>query len=176
MNALIAANTVRRSRTAGHLTGFGAMTSDGIFLGVTLAVGSVVPVTQGTRALLYLVGAAVMFFLAVRTYPAVRRELKIEDAGAENSARPYIQGLLLGLTNPFQILWWLTAGLAFMRGIGAAVAAGFFLGILVWIVLFPATLDVVNRRWRGTYRAVMLFSLVVLIVFGVFLAVSAVLA
>jgi len=176
MNALIAANTVRRSRTAGHLTGFGAMTSDGIFLGVTLAVGSVVPVTQGTRALLYLVGAAVMFFLAVRTYPAVRRELKIEEAGAENSARPYIQGLLLGLTNPFQILWWLTAGLAFMRGIGAAVAAGFFLGILVWIVLFPATLDVVNRRWRGTYRAVMLFSLVVLIVFGVFLAVSAVLA
>ena len=176
MNALIAANTVRRSRLAGHLTGFGAMTSDGIFLAVTLVVGGVVPVTPGVRVLLYLSGAGVMFFLAVRTYPALRHEVPIEKQGADDPAKAYAQGLLLGLTNPFQILWWLTAGLAFMRGIGPAVAVGFFLGILAWILVFPATLDITNRQWRGTYRAVMLFSLVVLIVFGVFLAVSAVLA
>jgi len=174
MNALIAANTVRRSKRAGHLTGLGAMTSDGIFLAVTLAVGGVVPVTPGIRILLYLAGAVVMFFLAVRTYPALHRELAVEAGPDTRPAAAYAQGFLLGLTNPFQILWWLTAGLAFMRGIGAAVAVGFFLGILAWILVFPATLDVANRRWRGTYRAVMFFSLIVLLAFGVFLAASAV--
>ena len=176
MNALIAANTVRRSRLAGHLTGAGAMTSDGIFLAVTLAIGGLLPVTPGMRVLLYLAGAAVMFFLAMRTYPALRREVLIGDRSGDHPAMSYVQGLALGLTNPFQILWWLTAGLAFMRGIGPAVAAGFFLGILIWILLFPATLDVANRRWHGTYRAVLLFSLLVLIAFGAYLAASAVLS
>jgi len=175
MNALIATNTVRRSRLAGHLTGFGAMTSDGIFLAVTLAVGGVIPVSPGVRILLYLAGAIVMFFLAVKTYPALRGDLTIRKDASDQRMHSYVQGLLLGLTNPFQILWWLTAGLAFMRGIGPAVAVGFFLGILTWILLFPATIDLANRRWRGTYRVVLLLSLLVLVAFGTFLAVSAVL-
>ena len=175
MNALIASNTVTRSRLAGHLTGLGAMTADAIFLAVTVGVGSAIQPTRGFRILLYLLGAGVLFFLAARTYPLLRKGLEVRKLpGSEDPARAYLSGLLLGLTNPFQILWWLTAGLAFMRGIGAAVAVGFFLGILAWILVFPATLDVATRRWRGTYRAVMFFSLIVLLAFGVFLAAGAV--
>lgn len=176
MNALIASNTVRRSRLAGHLTGAGAMTSDGIFLAVTLAVGSALPVAGGVRILLHLLGAAVMFLLAARTYPALREKVRPEGEAAGNAPKAYVSGLLLGLTNPFQILWWLTAGLAFMRAIGPAVAVGFFLGILAWILAFPATLDIANRRWRGTYRAVLVFSLVLLVGFGTYLTAAAVLS
>ena len=177
MNALIASNTVTRSRLAGHLTGLGAMTADAIFLAVTVGVGSAIQPTRGFRILLYLLGAGVLFFLAARTYPLLRKGLEVRKMpGSEDPARAYLSGLLLGLTNPFQILWWLTAGLAFMTGIGPAVAAGFLLGIVTWIVAFPYTLDLASRRWKGTYRAVILASLVLLMVFGAYLAALAALA
>ncbi len=173
MNALIATNTVTANRFAGSLTGLGAMTADAVFLAGMVAVGSVVPVAPGVRVVVFLLGAAVMAFLAVRTYGSLRRDVQVEARGPKSTAKAYASGLFLGLTNPFQILWWLTAGLAFMRQIGPPVVLGFFLGIGAWIVLFPVSLDLASRRWRGAYRAILVFSLVVLVAFAAYLVVLA---
>lgn len=173
MNALIATNTVTSNRVSGSLTGLGAMTADALFLAVMVAVGSVVPVAHTVRVAIFLLGAAVMAFLAVRTYASLRREVRVKAGGPKSAANAYGSGLFLGLTNPFQILWWLTAGLAFMRQIGPAVVLGFFLGIAAWIVLFPASLDLASRRWRGAYRAILVVSLVVLVAFAAYLVVLA---
>jgi threonine/homoserine/homoserine lactone efflux protein len=111
-----------------------------------------------------------MFYLAMRTYGALRTPLQItRTETAADIAKAYTTGLAVGLTNPFQILWWLTAGLAFMTEIGPAVAAGFFLGILLWTTSFPFFLDLANRRYRGTYRIVIVLSLLLLLAFGVVL-------
>ena len=177
MNALIANHTVTRSRLSGQFTGFGAMTADGVFLGITLAVGTALAPDRGFRIFLFVLGALVMFYLGWRTYGAYRAGLQIQHTQtAADTARAYVTGLTVGLSNPFQILWWLTAGLAFMTEIGPSVAAGFFLGILLWTTSFPYFLDRANRRYRGTYRIVLLLSLVLLLAFGALLVALAALA
>jgi threonine/homoserine/homoserine lactone efflux protein len=54
-----------------------------------------------------------------------------------NTLISYSTSLALGLTNPYQILWWLSAGLSFFTIFGLAAIAGLFMAILVWITIFP---------------------------------------
>jgi threonine/homoserine/homoserine lactone efflux protein len=101
------------------------------------------------------------------------------------------KALVLALTNPYQILFWLTVGvgllrpgtvdvLAVMPVVGSdlagllvvrtgspALLAGLFVGVLVWIVGFPATLVSVGRRVDAFAPGVAAISAVVLAGFGV---------
>lgn len=58
--------------------------------------------------------------------------------------------------------------------LGPAVLVGFFGGILLWISAFPWALRAAQRPFQHTHRAVLLFSMVVLVVFAAYLAWSAV--
>jgi len=117
------------------------------------------------------------------------------DGGGLRASAPGTRGfrkaLLLALTNPYQILFWLTVGVGLLRPgtvdalaalpvVGAdlagllvvetgspALLAGLFCGILVWVVGFPATLVRVGRRVDAFAPAVAALSAVVLAGFGV---------
>ena len=115
-----------------------------------------------------------------------------DDTGSTvPGTRGFRKALLLALTNPYQILFWLTVGVGLLRPgtvdvlavlpvVGAdlagllvvetgspALLAGLFCGIVVWIVGFPATLVRVGRRVDAFAPAVAALSAVVLAGFGV---------
>ena len=131
MNALIAARAANSWR-AGWLTGLGALTADGILGAVVYAFQSVVDLSAYIRAI-YAVGSlvmAVVAFLILRPHPR-------SEPPAPSNATAYGQGVVTGLSNPFQIVWWLTAGIGFAYVGGAPLFAGLFGAILVWVIVFP---------------------------------------
>lgn len=101
------------------------------------------------------------------------------------------RAFLLAITNPYQILFWLTAGVGMLRPgtldvlsylpylgeslAGSLVVAtgspalivGFFCGIGAWIVAFPGTLVTIGRRVNAFSTVVSVGSAIVLALFGI---------
>jgi threonine/homoserine/homoserine lactone efflux protein len=108
------------------------------------------------------------------------------------------KAFVLALTNPYQVVFWLTvgvglleagqvdllrrlpvlgadlAGLAVVRTGSPALLVGLFVGILVWIVGFPAALVSARRRVERFAPAVAVLSAAVLAGFGFVFLVRAV--
>ena len=167
MNALIAERSVRSLR-AGVLTGFGAMSAD-LMLGVLVyALRAEVDLGSVVRYV-YAVGAVVMAYLAYR-FLAAR---PAASAPSAESVRTYTQAVLVGLSNPFQIVWWLTAGLAFAYLGGLVLFGGLFGAILVWVLAFPYALHVGTRGRPRLSRAVVYGSAAIMAGFAVYFAVLA---
>jgi threonine/homoserine/homoserine lactone efflux protein len=172
MNALIADETAARGWFAGFRSGLGAFASDTVFCALALSGAVTVAGSPTVRSVAAMVGGVFMFYLA---YDALR------DARARTptESRGFTKALVLGLTNPYQIGWWLTAGVALVQPSpvelmgetvvvgGVTVLVGFFVGILVWITAFPALLVRAGDRLEGFEKAVSYVSAAVLSVFGV---------
>ncbi len=144
MNALIASQSVRSWR-AGFVTGLGAMSADAVLGGLVFALSAIVDFAAYLRWV-YVLGCGVMAFMGYRLL--VRR--RVGSAPDHGPVRTYSTALAFGVSNPFQILWWLTAGLAFAYLGGLVLFAGLFGAILVWIVGFPYA---VAAGARGSPRA-----------------------
>jgi threonine/homoserine/homoserine lactone efflux protein len=189
MNAVIAQESVLRGWTAGFRAGLGAMTADLCFfllsiLGIVAFVGSM----PRLRAAMVGLGGLLMLWFA---YGAVRDARDGIDWDADVEGRGFRKAFALALTNPYQILFWLTAGVGMLEGGRAdvlgyapfvgdalsgtlvvetgtpALVVGFFLGIVVWIVGFPASLVSAGRRLDGLTRSIAYLSAAVLAGFGV---------
>jgi len=167
MNLFIAARSVRSFRE-GLAAGLGAMSADLVLGVVVYAVHSAVDLTAELRWI-YVLGAAVMVYLGVglvRRNPAVAPP---ETLGL----RTYTSALGLGLSNPFQILWWLTVGLAFAYVGGLILFVGLFGAIGVWIVAFPWAVHLGTEHRPNVARALVVVSGVLIFGFAgyfVFLA------
>jgi threonine/homoserine/homoserine lactone efflux protein len=175
MNAVIAEESVLRGWSSGFAAGLGAMTADAAFF--VLALLGVVAFVQDAptlRAAMVGVGGLLMLYFAYGTardasggLPGVDVASDAATDGDEASdasrlssdrwsdgcSKGFRKAFALALTNPYQIVWWLTAGVGLLHptsvevlgytlstGGGAVTVAGFFAGILAWIVGFPATL------------------------------------
>ena len=172
-NAMIATHAVTRKHWwAGTLVGFRAMTADATFLVVTYLVGRAVQPSEAALIVVYVLGAFVMFFFAYGASKAWKKP-PVERLQEVRPTHSYLSGLAIGLTNPYQILWWLTAGIAFIQSVGPAIVAGFFCGIVMWTLSFPWALGYAGKRIDRAYYAVLLFALVTLVVLGAWLLVQA---
>lgn len=168
MNALIASRSVGSFRR-GVITGCGAMTAD-LFLGVAVyLLQSWVDLASVVR-FVYVLGCAVMAYFGYRIL-APRSGVPVAETGG---LRTYSAALAVGLSNPFQILWWLTAGLAFAYLGGLVLFAGLFGAIAVWIVAFPYLMHAGVRRYPRFGRAVTWASGGVMVAFAIYFAVLAV--
>ena len=191
MNAIIAEESVLRGWSAGFRAGLGAMTADFCFFLLSLA-GLVALVDRRPllRAVMVGVGGLLMLYFAYGAARGVRETLSPdpETAGESNGFR---KAFVLALTNPYQILFWLTVGVGLLKPgthdllaetpyVGdqltgtlvvqtgsAALLLGLFGGIVVWIVGFPATLVAARRRVDSLAPLVAGGSAVVLAGFGV---------
>ncbi len=205
MNAIIAEESVLRGWPAGFRAGLGAMLADALFFALAF-VGAVAVVdrTPWLRSALYLLGGALMLYFAVgalrdadaaRSFSADGGVPGDVDAGVpadvDSDSKGFRKAFALALTNPYQIAFWLTAGvgliepgrldvLAHAPAVGDALAGtlvvetgspallvGFFAGIGLWIVGFPAALVATGRRVDAAAPAVAALSGVVLAGFGV---------
>ncbi|MFD1597439.1 LysE family translocator [Halobellus rarus] len=203
MNAIIAEESVLRGWIAGFKAGLGAMTADGIFF--VLALLGVVTFVERfplVRAVMIGLGGVLMLYFAYGAATDVRSSFTA-GGGATDAEDPRVgtgfrKAFVLALTNPYQILFWLTIGVGLLRpgtldvlaqtpyvgeslaGIvvvdtgSPALIAGFFGGITLWITGFPAALVGAERRVDAFAPIVAGVSAVVLAGFGVlFVAQSA---
>ncbi len=169
MNAFIAAETVRSWRR-GVVAGLGAMSADALLAVVVYSLSASVDLHEYVRAV-YAIGAAVLTYFGVRL---LLPPTSAEPLGVVAHARTYSTALGLGLSNPFQILWWLTAGLAFAYAGGPELFLGLFGAILIWIVAFPLALHAGTHRSVRVAEAVRLVSGAALVAFAVYFVVLAV--
>ncbi|WP_135362789.1 LysE family translocator [Halosimplex halophilum] len=195
MNAVIAEESVLRGWLAGFTAGLGAMTADFVFFVLSLA--GVVAFLEGARtlrAVMVGVGGLLMLYFAVGAVRDARADFLSGEPGPDSDdadARGFTKAFVLALTNPYQILFWLTVGvgllepgtvdvLSYLPVVGAdlagalvvrtgspALLAGLFGGIVVWITGFPATLVGVGRRVDAFAPAAAVASALVLAGFGV---------
>ncbi|MDQ2049827.1 LysE family transporter [Natronolimnohabitans sp. A-GB9] len=195
MNAIIAEESVTRGWSSGFWAGLGAMLADVLFFVLTVA-GAVAVLDRypAVRPALYLAGGLLMLYFAVGAVRDLRATASFTDAG-QSAATGFRKTFVLSLTNPYQIGFWLTVGVGLLQpgtldvfahvpAIGAALEnalvvqtgsptllAGFFAGIAIWIVAYPAALVAAGRRVDAFAPAIAALSGVVLAGFGlVFLA------
>ncbi len=168
MNALIASQAVRSFRR-GVVTGLGAMSADAILGVVVFVLSTATDLMEFVRPI-YVLGCIVMSYFGYRLL-VPSPSLAVLPEGA---IRTYSSSLLVGVSNPFQILWWFTAGLAFAYVGGWLLFIGLFGAIAVWIVAFPYALSVGTQRSPALGRWVRYGSGVIMIAFAAYFAFLAV--
>lgn len=163
MNAIIAEESVRRGWSAGFRAGLGAMVADFIFF--LFAVAGLVTLIEAAprvRAGMVAVGGVLMLYFGYDALANIGETLTADDEPGAN--RGFLKAFVLAITNPYQILFWLTVGvgllspgtldvLSVLPAVGDSLAGlvvvetgspllvgGLFGGIVVWIVGFPAAL------------------------------------
>jgi len=198
MNAIIAEESVLRGWWSGFAAGLGAMTADACFFVLALA-GAVTVVERAPllrRGMVAVGGLLMLYFAYGAAREAVDREAFLADERPDSKG--FRKAFVLALTNPYQIVFWLTVGVGLLQPgrldalgktpyVGDSLAgllvvetgspallAGMFLGIAIWIVGFPATLVQVGRRVDAFAPTVAGLSAVVLGGFGLLFLVDAV--
>jgi len=173
MNAVIAEESVLRGWRSGFRAGLGAMTADLIFLGLAL-LGAVTVIERAptVRNAMVAVGGVLMLYFA---YGAARGARQTFRASTAPDSRGFSKAFVLALTNPYQILFWLTVGVGLLApGLVVvetghpALLVGLFGGIAVWIVGFPAALTAAEKRMEAAAPAVAGLSAGVLTLFGAY--------
>jgi threonine/homoserine/homoserine lactone efflux protein len=181
MNAVIAGETVDRGFRAGVAAGAGAMTADAVFF--LLALGGATAVVREAPALrraMVGAGGLLMLYFAYGAAAGAGEAFTASgpDPEAATAGAGFLKAFALALTNPYQITWWLTAGtgllrpgeVAFLEAIGPVgglpTVAGFFGGILLWILGFPAALAAAGARVDRLARLVAYASALALVWFG----------
>jgi threonine/homoserine/homoserine lactone efflux protein len=200
MNAVIAEESVTNGLRAGVTAGLGAMTADAVFLVCSLlGVVAVVDRVPTVRAAMVGGGGVLMLYFASG---AASKAIESADLRPRDDATARTTGFrkafLLALTNPYQILFWLTVGVGLLepgrldvlsytpyvgddltgvvvvRTGSPALLVGFFLGIGLWITGFPTALRAAQRRTGAFAPVVSGVSALVLAGFGVLFLLDAV--
>jgi threonine/homoserine/homoserine lactone efflux protein len=199
MNAVIAEESAVHGLRAGVRAGLGAMTADAVFLVATLlGVVEAVERLPALRGAMLAVGGLLMVYFAYGAARSARDASGFGDAGPDatgDRSRGFRRAFVLALTNPYQVLFWLTVGVALLAPgrmdllartplAGAAdlvvdtgspaLVVGLFCGIGLWITAFPAGLAAAGRRVDRLAPVVAAGSALVLFGFGVVFLVDAV--
>ncbi|MFQ3295608.1 MAG: threonine/homoserine/homoserine lactone efflux protein [Halobacteriales archaeon] len=200
MNAVIAEESVVRGWRAGFEAGLGAMVADVAFFVLALfGAVAVVDREPTLRAAMVGVGGVLMLYFAYgAARDAAARSSFVSATDAPEESKGFRKAFVLALTNPYQIVFWLTIGVGLLQpgtldvlaqapyvgdSLGGvlvvttgspALVIGFFTGILCWVVGYPAGLVGARKRLDAFAPAVAALSAVVLAGFGVVFLVDAV--
>lgn len=166
MNALIASESVISLRK-GIVAGTGAMSAD-LALAVIVFVLRTVVDLGSLVSYIYVLGAVMISALGLLILRNRRR-----SAPELPDKRTYAKALALGISNPFQIFWWLTAGLAFAYLNGPVFFIGLFASVAVWIVIFPIALHAGTRTHPRLSEAVTIVSALLMFVFAAYFVLAA---
>ncbi len=176
INALAAQQVTTRSWLSGWLTLLGAMTADAIFFVLTF-YGVSTLVTPRVRSSLFVFGGILMLYLAYSTVNKARAGDKSFAAPRLPRSRfPFVLGLSIGLTNPYQLGWWIAVGAGMVSEFGGNIVAGFFAGILSWTIIFSAVVHTGVTRYRKLSPLVAYASAITMGAFGLWFLGSGLLA
>jgi len=167
VNAAIAAAAARRSYVDGIKIGLGAMTADATYLILTVIGVAVLLTGSLARDLISIIGGIILIYYAYATLKSYRGVS--ETSGGEMAGSSYLTGLVMGLTNPLGILWWVTAGAAFVAMFNVLGVAGFMLGLLAWISSFSVFVHFAGKKVDIVYPIVIVGSGLMMLFFGLLL-------
>ncbi len=194
MNAIIAEEAVLRGWRAGFKAGLGAMTADVLFFFLSLAgVVAFVRRLPTLQEAMFLVGGLLMLYFAFGAAKGAGGQFRSTSIP---ESRGFSKAFVLSLSNPYQILFWLTIGVSLLTpgeidvlshasdalsGVVVvetghpALVVGLFGGIVCWIVGFPAALSVAESKTETLAPVVAYGSAIVLAGFGAYFLVDALL-
>ncbi|MGC9135664.1 LysE family translocator [Caldivirga sp.] len=148
MNALIAAEALK-TPLHGTAVGAGAMSADATLMVLTYFLYRLV---KPYVPYVYFIGGGVMIYLAVLMLRSSNITTSVHGLGSV--IRNYTKGYAMGITNPYQIGWWLSAGLTLISIMGLFSIAGLFTGILMWIVTYPLAVYTGKKYLGGKYEVI----------------------
>ncbi|OPY27376.1 MAG: leucine export protein LeuE [Methanocella sp. PtaU1.Bin125] len=167
VNAAIAAAAARRSYLDGIKVGLGAMTADFTYLVLTVIGVAVLLTGSLARDAISVIGGLILVYFACATLKSYRQSRdNPENIGTGNH---YLMGLVMGLTNPLGILWWVTAGAAFVAMFNVLGVAGFMLGLLAWISCFSVFVHYAGKKVDLVYPIIVIGSGLMMLFFGLVL-------
>ena len=188
MNAIIAEESVLRGWTSGFKAGVGAMTADLLFFGLAVVgAATVIERVPTLRDAMVATGGLLMLYFAYGALEGARANFRETDSVGESHG--FTKAFVLGLTNPYQILFWLTVGVGLLApgeidvlsyasealaGVvvvetgSPALIVGLFGGVVAWILAFPAALSAARSRTERLAPIVATGSAAVLALFGVY--------
>lgn len=193
VNAVIAEESTVRGWRAGTTAGVGAMLVDGLFCVLTvIGVIRLIEQVPALQTALLAVGGGLMLYFAYGAFESANETVGAH--GTQTSGHGFRKTVALSLTNPYQILFWLTVGVGLLQSgeldvlaplsdrlagqlvvqTGSpALIAGLFGGIGIWIVVYPIALAALGNRVDAATPVVAVLSGIVLAGFGVWFLVDA---
>lgn len=150
----------------------GATLADAIFFVLTY-YGVARLVTSAERGFLFLLGGVLLLYLALLTIKNARN-LQARSSPARLGRwsstsignRPFLLGLAMGITNPYQLGWWIAIGAGMVSDFGASVAVGFFVGILAWTLIFTSLVHEGVARYQRLSPLIAYASAAIMAGFG----------
>ncbi len=156
VNAIIL-NESLKSKIHGSSVGLGAMTADVIFYFISYNFRNFIP--KDFLKVVYLAGGILLIIISTLI---IKSKSTINTSPGGN----YITGLIMGLTNPYQITWWLTIGIFMLENLGIFSIIGFFIGIVIWITIFPS---ISNKYVKEYSKYVKILSFIIILAFGFYI-------
>ena len=170
MNAVIAEESALGGWRSGFRAGLGAMTADACFFVFSLfGLVTVVQRAPRLRAAMIGFGGLLLLYFGVNAFREAQTYGR-QSSVAESDRRGFLKAFVLAITNPYQLVFWLTVGVGLLRpgtldvlspvpfagpalsGLlvvqtgSPAILVGLFGGIVVWIVTFPAVIAAGRER------------------------------
>lgn len=162
INAMMAATAIS-NRNRATMIGLGAMTADAIFLAIVVLIHGAVP--SFLKAPIAIIGGSVIIYMGFKLIKAGN-----SDAKANGS---YLSGLSVGISNPYQLGWWVTGGLTMVSIFGYASLAGFFGALFVWVTAFPFALYKLALKYRSIVpKLIKMISVLALLIFGIYFIIT----
>lgn len=171
INATIATQVATRSWFAGFLVGLGALTADGIFFLITFYGLTRAFVGNEAGIILFAAGGLMMLFMSFSTFKHARSKAGMKTV--LQTRFPYLIGLSIGMTNPFQIGWWVTVGLGVLTTFGLRILVGFFAGISLWVIAYTASLAWAVSKYYRLYPYIVYSSAISMAAFGLWFLLTA---
>ncbi|MEM0155139.1 MAG: LysE family transporter [Thermoplasmataceae archaeon] len=159
----IIVNRASRSVFGAVTVGFGAMSADFVLMVLVIALGSGAELSPYDKYI-YLSGSVVFFLMAMMIASSGS---KMKETGERSSG--YLSGLLVGIVNPFQIIWWFTAGLGFYEKFNIYPFIFLFVGTTAWVVFLSYLIRYSVIRFGEKIREITTgFSVITLVAFGIY--------
>ena len=148
---------------SGVSVGLGAMSADLILMIITFFIG-ITLITTTLETYVFIIGSAFFLIMAVLSL----KSSKSVDSATGNG---YFSGLLIGIVNPFQIGWWVTAGLSVLKKFGFFPFYFMFVGIIGWVLFLSLTVRKSTLRFgEKATDAIRIFSFAILALFAIYFA------
>ncbi|MCL5803713.1 MAG: LysE family translocator [Candidatus Thermoplasmatota archaeon] len=149
------------------IIGFGAMTADFVLLVITFFLKTEIDLSNYLKYI-YAIGGGFLFLISYLMLRSDNTDKSVTRSGS------YLKGLTVGIVNPAQIGWWMTAGLGFLEKFGLPVFYFLFVGTTVWVILLSYAVRV-GVKIYGTrlMTAIKAFSFLILIAFGAYFEILA---
>ncbi len=149
------------SAMRGFVVGLGAMTADFTLMIIILTIGRTLDLTRYDDYI-YIIGAVFFLYLA---YVILKSSTASPPDHVLSSG--YLTGLTIGLVNPLQIAWWLTAGLSVLQTFGILTMAFLFVGIIIWTSFLSSLVRYASMKYeKEVLIGVKIFSVISLSAFG----------